>query len=276
MNSIPVIGKLFGNRTKKTDEQEVVISITPRIVRGAEADRGGHGRDARRHAGDPAGRGRAAGAVRRGRGVAARPAPSQAPAAGHSPGASPQAPTGQTNAPAPNAEAGRSDLAPMSAAPQGPPAGVAGAAAATTTAGPGTPADARPVTVLFSPPEASLRAGQTAGVAVVLVGARDVQWVEVIVGFDPALAEVTDVSPGSLLTLDGTPVSAERQIEAGRARVRFLRPTAASGSGAVAAITLRGLKPGSGTFAIESIAVGHAGGTERPAPPAPARLVVTP
>ena len=33
MNSIPMIGKLFGNRSKQTDEQEVVISITPRIVR---------------------------------------------------------------------------------------------------------------------------------------------------------------------------------------------------------------------------------------------------
>jgi general secretion pathway protein D len=275
VNSIPVIGKLFGNRTKKTDEQEVVISITPRIVRGpkvTEEDlaplRVGTQEVPRVEGARPGLFGEAE--------ASSPAASSQAPAAGHSPGASPQAPAGQPNAPAPNPEAGRSDLTPMSAAPQGPPAGVAGAAASPTTASAGTAADARPVTVLFSPPEASLRAGQTAGVAVVLVGARDVQWVEVIVGFDPALAEVTDVSPGSLLTLDGTPVSAERQIEAGRARVRFLRPTAVSGSGSVVAITLRGLKPGSGTLAIESIAVGHAGGTERPAPPAPARLVVTP
>ncbi len=33
MNSIPVLGKLFGNRQKSQDETEVVISITPRIVR---------------------------------------------------------------------------------------------------------------------------------------------------------------------------------------------------------------------------------------------------
>ena len=187
------------------------------------------------------------------------------------------APTGPATVPPPGPEAGPTGLAPMSAAPEAQPGTpavpvpVAGAAPAA-----GAPADARPVSVLFSPPEASLRVGQTAGVAVVLVGARDVQWVEVIVGFDPALAEVTDVSAGSLLTLDGSAVSAERQIEAGRARVRFLRPTPASGSGAVAAITLRGLKPGSGTFAIESIAVGRASGTERAEPPAPARLLVTP
>src|SRR5512134_1680643 len=33
MNSIPIIGKLFGSRTKASDESEVLISITPRIVR---------------------------------------------------------------------------------------------------------------------------------------------------------------------------------------------------------------------------------------------------
>jgi len=160
-----------------------------------------------------------------------------------------------------------------SAAPASP-AGVPGPNGLPAAEAPG--ADSRPVTVLFSPPEVSLRVGQTAGVAVVLVGARDVQWVEVIVGFDPALAELTEMGPGSLLTLDGTAVSAERQIEAGRARVRFLRSTATSGSGAVAAITLRGVKPGSGAIAIESIAIGRASGTERPAVPVPARLVVTP
>ena len=34
MNDIPIIGKLFGNRKKTVDESEVLISITPRIVRG--------------------------------------------------------------------------------------------------------------------------------------------------------------------------------------------------------------------------------------------------
>jgi hypothetical protein len=136
--------------------------------------------------------------------------------------------------------------------------------------------DARPVNVLFSPPEASVRVGQTAGLAVVLVGAKDVQWIEVVVNWDPALAEVTDVGAGSLLTLDGSPVTAQRQIESGRARVRFLRPTATSGSGAVASITVRGTRAGAGPFTIEQVLVGRASGTERPAPPAPARLVVTP
>jgi hypothetical protein len=88
--------------------------------------------------------------------------------------------------------------------------------------------------------------------------------------------EVTDVAAGSLLTLDGFPVAAERALETGRARVRFSRGAAASGSGAVAAITVRGLKPGSGTLVVESLTLGRAGGTDQPVPPPPARLEVAP
>jgi hypothetical protein len=150
------------------------------------------------------------------------------------------------------------------ASPEPPPA-------ATTTA-----AEARPVTVLFSPPELALQRGQIGGLAVVLVGAKDVQSVEVTLAWDPTLAEVTDVAAGSLLTLDGSPVSAERTLEAGRVRVRFSRAGGASGSGAVAAITMKGLRAGSGAIALESIVLGRGGTADRPAPPAPGRLVVAP
>jgi general secretion pathway protein D len=262
MNSIPVIGKLFGNRTKKADEQEVVISITPRVVRAPKLTEEDmiplpvgtqevpHVEGARP-------------------GLFGEPeTPATGPAAAGPPGtaASPASPDAEGASVAPmSSTAAPSSSVPASAAPAG------GAAAPRPS-----PAEARPTTVLLSPPDATVRVGQTAGVAVVLVGARDVVWVEIVVGFDPALAEVTEIAPGSLLTLDGSPVSAERQIESGRARVRFLRPAATSGSGAVAAITVRGLKAGSGTFTIESVTVGHASGTERPAPPAPAQLQVTP
>jgi hypothetical protein len=133
------------------------------------------------------------------------------------------------------------------------------------------------VSVLFSPPEVALRVGQPGGLAIVLVGARDLVSVELTLVWDPGLAEVTDVAAGSLLTLDGSPVQAERSIDQpGRARVRFARSSGASGSGAVVAVTMKGVRAGSGTVAIESIALGRAGASERPAPPAPGRLVVAP
>jgi hypothetical protein len=110
----------------------------------------------------------------------------------------------------------------------------------------------------------------------VLVGAKGLQSVEISLTWDPALAEATEVATGSLLSLDGSPVSAERALENGRARVRFARATGATGSGAVVAVTLKGLRAGAGSIVVESLTVGQGGSSERPAPPAPARLVVAP
>jgi general secretion pathway protein D len=265
---IPILGNLFGNRRKQRDEMEVVMSITPRIVRApkvTEEDlmplRVGtqevpHVEGARPGLfGEP---------------EPAGPAPAPAEPTPEARGRT--APARPTTAPL--------SAPPAAAAPSPPPPGPAPglAAMAPSEAAPAPPAsaEARAVTVLFSPPEASVRIGQTTSLAVVLVGARDVQWVEVVLAWDPALAEVADVAAGSLLTLDGSPVTSQKQIESGRARVRFLRPAATSGSGAVAAITVRGEKAGAGPFSIESVLVGGAGGTERPAAPAAARLVVTP
>ncbi len=110
-----------------------------------------------------------------------------------------------------------------------------------------------------------------------LVGARDVQSIDMTLSYDPSVVHVTDVSAGSLLTLDGKPVGKQQALEVGTVRVRLTRASGASGSGAVAALTVRGLKAGSAVLGIESLTVGRAGGaTEQPPLPAPARVVVTP
>ena len=165
----------------------------------------------------------------------------------------------------PGRASGLGSAASRLAAPAAPPATNPDASAATPSAT--TTADARPVTALFSPPEVALRVGQAGGLAVVLVGAKDVQSVEITLAWDPDLAEVTDVAAGSLLTLDGSALSAERAIESGHARVRFSRATGATGSGAVVAITMQGLKAGTGSIVVESLTleprrvVGSAGST---------------
>ena len=241
MNSIPIIGKLFGSRERTKDESEVLISITPRIVRApklTEADL-----------------------------AALRVGTQEVPRVeGARPGLFGPEPEPVPVVPAPPPSSFPPAEAPPGAAEAVPPSGAAPAATS----------DSRPVAVLFSPPEAALRAGESGGLAVVLVGARDVVSAEITLAWDPALAQVTDVAAGSLLTLDGSPVSVERAIDEGRARVRFSRAAGASGSGAVAAITVRGLKPGSGSLVVESLVLGRGAGPERPAPPAPARLLVAP
>jgi general secretion pathway protein D len=269
MNSIPVLGKLFGARKTDNDDTEVIISITPRIVRGPKlieedlvALRVGTQEVPKVEGARPPLFGAEPETPGGGPGAGAAAGSSAGPKPG---GATPQTPA---SAPGPGGPA---------AAPP-PEAAVAPGAASPepAAAAPSVAPDVRPVTVLFSPPELALQRGQAAGLAVVLVGAKDVQSVELTLAWDPALAEVTEVAAGSLLTLDGSAVAAERTLETGRARVRFLRAGGASGSGAVAAITMRGLQAGSGTIAVESIALGRGGTTERPAPPAPGRLVVGP
>jgi general secretion pathway protein D len=263
INNIPVLGKLFGDNTRTVDESEVLISITPRIVRAPKVTEDDL--------------------------VPMRVGTQEVPKVegirpslfGSEPETAAAAPTGAASAAPPAQPAGARPVAapaspPAQPAPALPPPGAGVEAQTVPPATAAAGADARPVAALLSPPEASLRVGQTGGVALVLVGARDVQAVELTLAWDPALAEVTDISAGSLLTLDGVPVSAERALESGRARVRFSRTSGATGSGAVAAVTMRGLKEGSGSLVVESLALVHSGGSEHPAPPAPGRLVVAP
>jgi len=258
MNSLPIVGKLFGARTKQQDESEVLISITPRIVRAPKvteedmvALRVGTQEVPKVDGARPGLFG---------------PEP-EAPAA--APGAKAAPPPARSAAPATGG-----GTAP--AAPAAGPDAAGGLPIPTGPGGPAVAADARPTTVVFSPPEVALRVGEAGALALVLVGAKDVQSVELTLTWDPALVEVTDVAAGSLLTLDGSPVSAERALESGRARVRLSRAAGASGSGAVVAVTLKGTKPGSGLVSVEALALGHGEGAERPAPPAPGRLVVAP
>jgi general secretion pathway protein D len=255
INEIPIIGKLFGSRDRTTDQQEVIISITPRIVRAPKVTE----EDL----------------------VPLRVGTQEVPwvEGAHPPlfGTEPE-----PEAPAPAPGAGTAPSAPsVPAVPPVPPPGAPAEAPAVSGEGGPAPAaapaaSARPATVLFSPPEVALRVGQPGGLALVLVGAKDLQSVEITLAWDPALAEVTDVAAGSLLMLDGSPVSAERTLENGAARVRFARAAGATGSGSVVAITMKGLKAGTGSIVVESLAVGHGGTSEPLAPPAPARVVVAP
>ncbi len=269
LQSVPVLNKVFTNRERKSDETEILISLTPHIVRGpklTEEDMVPLGVGTQEVPKVEGARPSLFGPE-----PPSSPAPSPRPATPTAPGAPPPAPPSTTP---PGGPATATPLAtapaPTSGAPTGPEEG----------AGPPAPAAAvpetRPVTALFSPPEAALKVGEAGTLGLVAVGARDVLSVEVVLTYDPALVEVADLGPGSLLTLDGQPAGAEKTLEAGRARARFTRPTGTTGSGAVVVIRLKGLKAGSGSLGVESLVLVRTGGTERPAPPAPARVVVNP
>ncbi len=120
----------------------------------------------------------------------------------------------------------------------------------------------------FSPPEVRVGAGGTATVGIVVMGVQDLTAVDLAVAYDPAILEAVDVTAGSLLTLDGQPVAAERGLETGRVRARFARTVGTAGSGVVASITFRALKAGSSTLSVQSLSVTTGG--------RPTTLVVTP
>jgi general secretion pathway protein D len=261
---VPVIGKLFGDNSKRAEEREVIISLTPRIVRAPKVT-----------ADDLAPLPVGTQAVPRVQGAGPGlfgPEPEEVAeaAAGAQAGTMPREMSTAGARPAGPAE--------VPGPAQPPPAPTSPPPAASPTGGdaPGAGAAARPVSVLFSPPELALQVGDAGSVAVVLVGARDLEWVEMELTWDGALAEISEADAGSLLTLDGTPVAAARTLEAGRARVRFSRPAGASGSGAVTSLIFRGLREGSSPLKIERISIGAGGARLEPAPPQPGRIVVAP
>ncbi len=107
----------------------------------------------------------------------------------------------------------------------------------------------------FAPAAANVRVGQSGALGLVLLNAKDVIAVEVALSYDPSLIEALDVGPGALLSLDGVNVGVERQIDAGRVRARFTRPTGGSGSGAVAMFSFKALRPGTSAVLVEAMTV---------------------
>ncbi len=291
LQSVPILNKIFTNRKRSAHSSEILISITPHIVRGPKLTEG-----------DMIPLGVGTQEVPKVEGAhppifGAEPAAPAAPAPGAPPPATkpeaasrpvtgPAAPSPRSSSPVPPGLAGASlgtpaaspGVAPDEGSPAGaaaplspaaPPTGSASSAASPSTT------EARPMTVVFSPSEVGLKVGEKGSLGLVVVGARDVMAVELVLAFDSTLVEAADAAPGSLLTLDGSPVGSEKALEAGRVRVRFTRPTGATGSGAILTLTMKGLREGSGAVAIVSMTVLRASGTERPASPAPARVVVT-
>jgi len=188
------------------------------------------------------------------------PAPGAAPAAAPAAvgGVAPGIP-GKTPAPAPATAVGP----PAASAPQ--PAGPLSAAAV----------DGRRVRAICSPPDVRLKVGELGSLAIVGLGAVGLTTAELSVSYDPALIDAVDVSPGSLLTLDGVSVQAEKNLESGRVRAKFTRATPATGSGALATIQFKSLSAGSGTLTVESLALTTPAGEERPVSPA-CRVEVAP
>lgn len=294
LQSIPILNRVFTGTTKNKDQTEILFSITPHLVRAPkigeedlrsvfigtqEVLRVG-GADALFGAPDAAPSP-----------VAESPAPPPGPSIGRPPGTvspsmpdldavrTPAAPPPSapiavpTPLPAREREAMPSPApGPLVAEPTPPPVGPPEPSPAPLT-GPAT-IGAGVGSAAFSPSDVRVGLGATATVGIVVMGVQDLTTVTLDLSYDPAVVEAVEVGPGSLLTLDGAAVGAERGLETGRVRAVFRRAAGTAGSGVVASVTFRGLRAGTSPLRMESLDL-TAGGRSTRVAASPAMITVS-
>jgi hypothetical protein len=129
---------------------------------------------------------------------------------------------------------------------------------------------------VIRPAVLGLRAGESGSVDVVVLGASDIIAVDLVVAFDSKLLEAVEAGPGPFMTLGEVSIGAERSLESGRVHVRLTRPVATSGSGGVALLKFKALRPGEGTLQVQALTLIGASGTTQSVEVAPSRVSVVP
>jgi general secretion pathway protein D len=270
--SIPLLNRILPNTTKRKEMTEILVSITPHLVRAPKIVE----EDLRPVLIGTQDLVRVEGARPPLFGEPEAPAPSPAPPLGPQTGRPPgtvspgQPPAGEQPTPAVTPQPPQGVPTPIPAPGSEP------TPEPTPVPSPTPPPGGGASSMSFSPPESTVRAGETVTVSVVVMNAQNITGVELLVAFDPGVLEAVDVGPGTLLTLDGAAVGSERNIEPGRLRARLTRAAPTSGSGVVAQLTFRGLSPGATALTVEAMALATASGaTAAPALATPARITVS-
>jgi general secretion pathway protein D len=281
LGDIPLLGRLFGSHSDEGIKTEIVLSITPRILRNlrraelylAEFD-GGTETSFR---GRPEGGG--AGPVAAGLGGRGAAAPA---AAAHLPRhlAQHRQPPGQNNpassAPAALGSPQGAAVDPLLAAPAG------GAAVGGATLPFGTQAAAQvggSAQLLWQGP-AQARVGDTFALQLVMQADQPVVSVPLAIGFDPRLLQVANVSEGGFLRQGGAQTNFNFRVDpAGQVLMTATRAGSggASAADAIATIEWRALAAGAARVELITIApVGAGGATINAVAPAAYALTIAP
>ena len=285
VQSIPLLNKIFTSRKKERVDQEILMSITPHLVRApkvTEADLQsvliGTRELTRLNAGARPQLGLPEDQLAPPVGASPSPTPAPpvapvtpplgAPAPGTltppvpPPGAPPVIPPASgVGSPAgvapPVAPAPSPSPSPIAGAPEGESATIGATpgevSPASRTAPPAAPGGV--AAAVLSPAEIRIPVGGTGTVGLVVMGAQDLRGVDMTLTYDPAILEAQDVAPGPLLTLDGSPVGVNRGLESGRVRAQFTRTAGSAGSGVVATVTFRALRAGVVTATVEALSL---------------------
>ena len=282
LESIPLLNKVLGGHKRLDEEVEVLISLTPHILRAPNIlpeDIEPLYLGLRNNLRIPG--------VRPLFGPEVEPEPEPQPQAAPTPDqAGPSAtpsPSPTPNPPnslAPSVQNPPSTEAPDPVTPVG-----TDAPSPAATPAPGLPA-APPVQSSGGPlasrsawdrTEVSMKVGEVQRVSVNVFNARSIKDVSIVVRADAPIIEFVEIGPGQLLSVDGVSVLAERQLQGTRATGDFKRTSPlAGGTGAVAIISFRATRPGEVTIFVESLSL-SSGAAQGPVPLTGAvRVTVTP
>ena len=240
LGEVPVLGRLFGRQTDDNSKTEIMLSITPRVVRNvmrppASAQQFDSGTET----------GTGGGAV-----GGAAPPPAPARPAATAPSTSPSSSAPPTATPAGNPTS-TSEVA-GSAVGGGVGGALGGVAASPATA----------VALRWEGP-ANVRAGETFTVTVLARGDQPVAALPLVLGFDPQVLQVVGVNEGSFLRQGNASTSFTSQSDvAGQVRVNLTRggTTGAVGEAAAVSLTLKLLaRPASGQASLSLLSAAPLG-----------------
>ena len=106
---------------------------------------------------------------------------------------------------------------------------------------------ARPISILFSPPTATIAVGEQVDVVVLAGGALGLSAGELTITYDASAFRLFDIRPGAFLTIDGKPVDFTPTFNPGEVRIAFARQndtTGLRGSGHLVRLSFQALTPG--------------------------------
>jgi len=261
LTSLPLLGRLFSKSNDEKRKTEIVLSITPRVLRNlprtelifTEMDAGTESsfRTITAAAVAPPAALPA--------GSAARPTttPAQPAAATTGAGAESGRPAPAGAQPAPGSE---TPSTPGAAAPQ---------PAAAATGGPVASAAAGATALRFRGP-ASVKVGETFVVSMQVQPGEPITSLPVVVAFNPAQVQVVAANEGDALRQGGAPASFTSRVDAGQVLMTATRPGGTEGAtqpGTVFSLGVRALAPGEISLRVTSAsAIGNNGRAVQVAP----------
>ena len=173
----------------------------------------------------------------------------------------------------PEEEAATTPPLPLEPEAPSPPPG----AGPTADAVPRPPGPVTALSVLFSPPLATLSVGETLDVVLVGGGAQGLSAGDITLTYDAEALRVSDVQQGAFLTIDGRPVRFTPSFNPGQLRIEFERQDdtiGLRGSGHLARLTIEALAPGPTRVMSASGSLRNAAGESLPASFASMRIEV--